>query len=207
LQISRRTAENHHNQFPQGLKPVGSRAFTSSLAPTPPAKTSSSEQHSSDSRKSRNTMRQIRTNATGGGRLKGRTSLAASITTSIATPAGRLIIVAVLALLWMSAICGRLAYLQLVRHSDYMARALRQQQRTIEISPKRGVIYDRNMNPLAMSIQVDSAFAVPNEIADVGLASRLLGGVLNVPRDVMTARLGSSGTFVWIQRKLAAEQA
>ncbi len=148
-------------------------------------------------------MRQIRTNAAGGGRLTGRTSIAASI----ATPASRLIIVAALALLWMSAICGRLAYLQLVRHSEYMARALRQQQRTIEISPKRGVIYDRNMNPLAMSIQVDSAFAVPNEIADVGLASRLLGGVLNVPRDVMEARLGSSGTFVWIQRKLVAEQA
>jgi cell division protein FtsI (penicillin-binding protein 3) len=148
-------------------------------------------------------MRQIRTNAAGGGRLTGRTSIAASM----ATPASRLIVVAALALLWMSAICGRLAYLQLVRHSEYMARALRQQQRTIEISPKRGVIYDRNMNPLAMSIQVDSAFAVPNEIADVGLASRLLGGVLNVPRDVMTARLGSSGTFVWIQRKLVAEQA
>jgi cell division protein FtsI (penicillin-binding protein 3) len=144
-------------------------------------------------------MRQKRTNAAEGGRLAGRSS--------IATPASRLMIVAALALLWMSAIGGRLAYLQLVRHSEYMARALRQQQRTIEISPKRGVIYDRNMNPLAMSIQVDSAFAVPNEIADVGLASRLLGGVLSVPRDVMEARLGSSGTFVWIQRKLAAEQA
>jgi cell division protein FtsI (penicillin-binding protein 3) len=144
-------------------------------------------------------MRQNRTNAAEGGRLVGRSSLA--------TPASRLIIVAALALLWMSAISGRLAYLQLVRHSEYMARALRQQQRTIEISPKRGVIYDRNMNPLAMSIQVDSAFAVPNEVADVGLAARLLGGVLNVPRDVMEARLGSSGTFIWIQRKLAAEQA
>ncbi|HZC65597.1 MAG TPA: penicillin-binding protein, partial [Candidatus Dormibacteraeota bacterium] len=31
--------------------------------------------------------------------------------------------------------------------------------------------------------------------------------VLHVPRDVMTARLGSSGTFVWVQRKLAPEQA
>ena len=144
-------------------------------------------------------MRQNRMNAAEGGRLAGRTS--------IASPGSRLMIVAGLALLWMLAICGRLAYVQLARHSEYMARALRQQQRTIEISPKRGVIYDRNMNPLAMSIQVDSAFAVPNEIADVGLASRLLGGVLNVPRDVMTARLGSSGTFVWIQRKLNSEQA
>ena len=29
---------------------------------------------------------------------------------------------------------------------------MRQQQRTIEITPQRGVIYDRNMHPLAMSV-------------------------------------------------------
>jgi len=121
--------------------------------------------------------------------------------------ADRLLIVAGLALLWMAAIGGRLAYLQLIRHSDYLARAQRQQQRTIEISPKRGVIYDRNKNPLAMSIQVDSAFAVPSEIADVSLAARLLAGVLKVPRDVLEDRLNASSSFVWIQRKLPSQQA
>ena len=60
---------------------------------------------------------------------------------------------------------GRLAYLQLVRHGEYLARAQRQQQRTIEITPKRGIIYDRNMHALAMSVPVKSAFAVPAEIA------------------------------------------
>jgi cell division protein FtsI (penicillin-binding protein 3) len=127
--------------------------------------------------------------------------------TSGGTPANRLLIVAGLVLLWMAGVGGRLAYLQLIRHSEYMARAQRQQQRTIEISPKRGAIYDRNMHPLAMSIQVDSAFAVPSEIVDVGLAARLLSGVLGVPRDVLEDRIGSSGTFVWIQRKLPPEQA
>lgn len=121
--------------------------------------------------------------------------------------AERLLIVAGLALLWMAGVGGRLAYLQLIRHSDYLARAQRQQQRTIEISPKRGVIYDRNRNPLAMSIQVDSAFAVPSEIADAGLAARLLAGVLRVPRGVLEDRLSASGSFVWIQRKLPPEQA
>ena len=72
----------------------------------------------------------------------------------------RLLILAGLALLWMSGVFGRLAYLQLVRHSDYMARAMRQQRRTLEITPKRGVIYDRNMHPLAMSVPVQSGFTV-----------------------------------------------
>src|SRR5277367_32462 len=127
--------------------------------------------------------------------------------TSGGTPANRLLIVAGLALLWMVGVSGRLAYLQLIRHSDYMARALRQQQRTIDISPKRGEIYDRNMHPLAMSIQVDSAFAVPLEVPDISLAARLLSGVLGVPRNVLEERLGASNSFVWVQRKLPPEQA
>jgi len=140
-------------------------------------------------------MPQNRVHAMEGGRTSGR------------TPANRLLIVAGIAMLWMVAISGRLAYLQLIRHSEYMARAQRQQQRIIEISPKRGAIYDRNMHPLAMSIQVNSAFAVPSEIADIHLAARLLSGVLGIPRDTIENRLESSGSFVWVQRKLPPEQA
>ena len=121
--------------------------------------------------------------------------------------ASRLLIVAVVAMLWMLAVGGRLAYLQLIRHGEYMTRAQRQQQRIIEISPKRGAIYDRNMRPLAMSVQVDSAFAVPSEVADIPLAARLLSGVLGIPRETLEDRLGSSGSFAWVQRKLPPEQA
>jgi len=120
----------------------------------------------------------------------------------------RLLIVAGVALLWMTAIFGRLGYLQLVRHSEYLVRAQRQQQRTIEITPKRGAIYDRNMHPLAMSVPVESAFAVPSEIGDnKGMVARLLSNVLGVPRDVLEARLESGGSFVWILRKLPPDKA
>src|SRR5712692_7702745 len=114
----------------------------------------------------------------------------------------RLLIVACVTLLWMTAVFGRLGYLQLFRHSEYMARAQRQQQRVIEITPKRGAIYDRNMHPLAMSIPVDSAFAVPAELGDQQLAARLLSGILGIPREVLEERLESSHSFVWIARKL-----
>ena len=121
--------------------------------------------------------------------------------------ADRLLIVAGVGLIWMAAIFGRLGYLQLFRHSEYMARAQRQQQRVIEITPKRGSIYDRNMHPLAMSIPVDSAFAVPSELADEQLAARLLSGVLGIPHDVLEGRLASSRSFVWIARKLPPNKA
>ncbi|HXT23610.1 MAG TPA: penicillin-binding protein [Candidatus Eisenbacteria bacterium] len=120
----------------------------------------------------------------------------------------RLLIVAGVALLWMTAVFGRLGYLQLVRHSDYLARAQRQQQRTIEITPKRGAIYDRNMHPLAMSVPVESAFAVPSEVGDNKImAARLLSNVLGIPRDVLEARFESGGSFVWVSRKLPPDKA
>jgi cell division protein FtsI (penicillin-binding protein 3) len=120
----------------------------------------------------------------------------------------RLLIVAGVALLWMTAVFGRLGYLQLVRHSDYLARAQRQQQRTIEITPKRGAIYDRNMHPLAMSVPVESAFAVPAELGEnKAMAARLLSGVLGVPRDVLETRFESGGSFVWVLRKLPPDKA
>src|SRR6266478_490558 len=118
----------------------------------------------------------------------------------------RLLIAACVALFWLTAVFGRLGYLQLFRHSEYMARAQRQQQRVIEITPKRGAIYARNMHPLAMSIPVDSAFAVPSELGDQQLAARLLSGVLGISSDVLEARLESSHSFVWIARKLPPDK-
>ena len=112
----------------------------------------------------------------------------------------------------MAALCaavvfGRLTYIQLFRHSEYLARAQRQQQRIIEITPQRGSIYDRNKRPLAMSVPVDSAFAVPSEIVDQHLAARLLADVVNVPQQVLEERFESSRSFVWISRKLPPEKA
>ncbi len=118
----------------------------------------------------------------------------------------RLLLVAGGALLWTTGVFGRLSYLQLIKHGEYLARAQRQQQRTIEITPKRGIIYDRNLRALAMSVPVKSAFAVPAEIADESLAARLLSGVLSVPQDVLEARMASSRSFVWISRKLPPEK-
>jgi cell division protein FtsI (penicillin-binding protein 3) len=121
-------------------------------------------------------------------------------------PANPLVIVVCLTILLFAAVVGRLGYLQLFRHSEYMAKAQRQQQHVIEITPKRGAIYDRNMHPLAMSIPVDSAFAVPSELGDQQLAARLLSGVLGIPREVLEARLESSHSFVWIARKLPPDK-
>jgi len=122
-------------------------------------------------------------------------------------PLKRLVIVAVVLTLWTGAALGRLTYLQLFRYSDYLARAQRQQQRIVEISPKRADILDRNLHELAMSATVESCFAVPSEIADPELVAHLLGPVLKTSSEDIETRLAASRSFAWIARKLPPETA
>src|SRR5262249_49541731 len=82
--------------------------------------------------------------------------------------------------LWAVGICGRLIYLQILQYGQFEQRAARQQQRSIDVSPARGVIYDRNGQELAMSVQVDSVFAVPSEIPDPAMTARLLSPILKL---------------------------
>ena len=79
--------------------------------------------------------------------------------------------------LWGAAIGTRLYFLHVVHSADYKQRAERQQQRTLNVSPRRGVIYDRNGNELAVSIKVDSVFVIPEEIENPGLTATTLSGL------------------------------
>ncbi|MBI1749179.1 MAG: PASTA domain-containing protein [Acidobacteria bacterium] len=122
------------------------------------------------------------------------------------SPRIRLVVVAIVAVLWMGAVLARLSYLQLFRYTEYLGRAQRQQQRIVEISPKRGVLYDRNLRELAMSISVDSLFAVPSEIADPQMVGRLLSGVLDTAGEEIETKMKGSRSFVWLARKLPPDQ-
>src|SRR5579872_1399152 len=114
----------------------------------------------------------------------------------------RLSLFAALLGLWIIAICGRLVWLQVAQYGFLTQRAARQQQRSIEVSPPRGVIYDRKGRELAMSVQVDSVFAVPSEIPDQGTTANLLAGILKSDPKEVLAKLESSHSFAWIARKL-----
>jgi cell division protein FtsI (penicillin-binding protein 3) len=109
--------------------------------------------------------------------------------------------------IWIAVICGRLFLIQVVHYSEWEQRAQRQQQRTIETSPQRGVIYDRNGNELAMSILVDSIFAVPSEIRDHATAATLLASVLDADEKEIVTKLDTpkNKNFCWVARKVNSE--
>lgn len=105
---------------------------------------------------------------------------------------------------WFLAICIRLVWLQVVDYGDFAQRAARQQQRSIEVAPVRGNIYDRNGNELAMTVSVDSVFAVPAEVPDIHAVSATLGRVLHSDPQDIENRMHSSRAFAWVARKVDA---
>src|ERR1700677_3503830 len=120
-------------------------------------------------------------------------------------PRLRWLIVWVVAAIWMGAVLARLGYLQLFCYSDYFAKAQHQQQRTYEISPMRGDIFDRKGRQLAISIPMDSVFADPAEIKEPDMVARLLSRVLDVPAEDLEAKIRDSAKPVRLAKKLSAD--
>ena len=108
---------------------------------------------------------------------------------------------------WSVAVGARLLQLQVLRYGEFEQRAQRQQQRSIDVSPRRGIIYDRNGRELAMSVNVDSVFAVPSEIPDQETTAHLLARVLHSDAREILARMKSSRAFCWVARKLDSDTA
>jgi cell division protein FtsI (penicillin-binding protein 3) len=123
--------------------------------------------------------------------------------TSNASPAKnpRLYFLGIMLLLWCVAICGRLVYLQVFSYGKFVKMAGHQQQRAIPLTPKRGVIYDRAGHELAMSVLVDSAFAVPTEVKDLPTAVSLITRITGDDYNVVLADCRNHKTFCWVARK------
>jgi cell division protein FtsI (penicillin-binding protein 3) len=117
-------------------------------------------------------------------------------------------------LLWACAIVARLFWLQVICHKAYVERGAKEQQRTFEVAPRRGVLYDRNLHELAMTVLVDSIYADPSQIDDKPAAARLLSSLTHVdPADNRTdeqaiaQRLADGHNFAWIARRVTPDVA
>lgn len=119
----------------------------------------------------------------------------------------RLYLLAGILVLWGTAICIRLVYLQIFSYGDFERRAQHQQQRTEEVAAKRGVVYDRAGRELAMSVAVDSAFAVPPEIPDLANTISLISNITKADPHELLAKCKAARTFCWVARKADSETA
>ena len=105
-------------------------------------------------------------------------------------------------LAWVAVLVFRLIDLQVFQYGELSARAKRQQSRSLEISPKRGTVYDRNGHELAVSVAVDSIYAVTQDIPEKGSAATKLAQALGMNRQEILNKLNVERGFVWIKRKM-----
>ena len=75
------------------------------------------------------------------------------------------IVALVICLLCPAVLVGRLAVVQLVDGEQYKQMAIDQQLRDTVIEPNRGTIFDKNMNPLALSTTVWNVIFEPANLS------------------------------------------
>jgi len=98
--------------------------------------------------------------------------------------------------------------LQVVRHDEFVRRAKKQQERTVELAPRRGAIVDRDGRPLAVTTTVESVFAIPSDIDDPAAVARALAPVVKVPAAELRRKLSDrERDFVWVARRVSDETA
>ena len=123
----------------------------------------------------------------------------------------RLAVAAALFVVWTAAIEARLVYLQIFQYDELSDRADRQQSRTIDTAAKRGEILDRTGRVLAHSVDADSIYAIPAEIADPVTAAAALCGALRdctaADRQTLVDRLKRGGPFAYVRRMATPDQA
>ena len=104
-------------------------------------------------------------------------------------------------------LAGRLAYIQLVKHSFYLAKGLEQRLRPIPIDAYRGTIRDANGEVLAESRSAAAVFAIPIEVKDPQGTALKLAPILDLDYDFLYQRLTKRSAAEWLKKRVSDEEA
>lgn len=136
-------------------------------------------------------------------------SYAASANTNVTAklPGWRATVLFALLLAGLAGLLGRGVYLQGI-HDDFLQqKGNARYSRVVEVSAHRGMISDRNGNPLAVSTPVESVWASPADVEASQQQIRRLARVLGLNPDEVRHRLSDvSRDFVYLKRLLPPDQ-
>jgi stage V sporulation protein D (sporulation-specific penicillin-binding protein) len=82
-------------------------------------------------------------------------------------------------------IFGKVIYLQVFKYNKLKNGASDLWSRELPIEGDRGIIYDRNLDPLATNLTTTSLVLIPNQIKNKELVSTKLSEILNVSKEEM----------------------
>ena len=103
-------------------------------------------------------------------------------------------------------VVGRAYQLQVLQSQKLAVLAERQHQRVVPLVPKRGILYDRKREELAISMDVDSVFAQPGKMENLAEAAKKIALVLGKKPEAVLKKLKEEKPFIWLERGVTAEQ-
>jgi cell division protein FtsI (penicillin-binding protein 3) len=118
----------------------------------------------------------------------------------------RIALVGICFFLLISIICAKAVYLQVFCGSWLSKKAARQYEKSFVQEGKRGTIYDRNGNELAVSIESTSIAAYLNQIEDKPSASRALSEILRIDRRKLLKQFQAGQGFIWVKRQATPKE-
>src|SRR5207249_7101590 len=119
----------------------------------------------------------------------------------------RLGLARILFLLLFLVIAGRAFQLQVLQGERLMRLGERQHLKEWIVLPKRGALFDRAGEPLALSMESQSVYARPHRVQDPEQLSQGLARILNLRAADVKQKLTSDKPFVWIKRQVASPEA
>ena len=102
---------------------------------------------------------------------------------------------------------ARLVWFQAIESPAFAELAVEQRLRDWELPARRGTLYDRSGEALAVTVEGRTVYAVPSSVADPEGAARALSSVLGGDEAEYLAKLTTDAGFVYIERKVDMERA
>ena len=109
-------------------------------------------------------------------------------------------------MLCMAVIGARAVYLQLYKGSWLSGKAAVQYERELTLTSKRGAIYDRRHEAMAVSIETTSVAAYPAMIKDKRQVASKLAKALHLKTSKVRKYLASKRSFVWLKRQATPKE-
>lgn len=107
----------------------------------------------------------------------------------------------------LGVVAARLAWLQVVDGPRLAAEAEAQRTNVATLHAKRGTIYDRNGNVLAMSEECKTVYANPSQVSDPSGVADLLVELIGGEKQTYMDLLSGDGTFAYVKRQVDSEVA
>ncbi|AVY67827.1 peptidoglycan D,D-transpeptidase FtsI family protein [Xanthomonas translucens] len=122
---------------------------------------------------------------------------------------GRLVLVGAALSLCSVTLIGRAAYVQIINSDFYQRQGEARYLRELPIATSRGMITDRNGEPLAVSTPVESIWVNPQELLRNPDRIPQLAQALELPSDELTAKLSqkSDKEFMYLKRRINPDKA